>query len=163
MEMDEETSKASLAAEEAPDTAQRWYLPGWGERLKLMQWRLLYFVPAVVALAALVWLPFAIAWLWKIIVIAVAIPVTAAMNSAKRAIRMRKEPFCIHCGYNMTGLPDGHRCPECGAVFWHGEMEEYRRDPHWYIQRQKLGKDIPISGAVFDAGPGNRRRSRDGT
>lgn len=24
-------------------------------------------------------------------------------------------PYCPECGYELTGLPDGHNCPECGA------------------------------------------------
>src|SRR5690348_13503520 len=103
---------------------QRWYLPTWGERLALMKWRLLYFVPLLVMLTLLVFIPFVVLYLWKLLVIAVVVPLTAAANTAKNAIRLRKEPFCIHCGYDLTGLPDGHLCPECGIRFSWAEIDD---------------------------------------
>lgn len=32
----------------------------------------------------------------------------------RRAIESRR---CVMCNYSMRGLPDGHRCPECGHPF----------------------------------------------
>jgi hypothetical protein len=136
-----------------PPSPQRWYLPTWSRRLKLMGWRVLYFVPALLALVVVALLPMTLFCGWKILVIAVAIPITAAINSAQRVIRLRQEPFCIHCGYDLTGLPDGHICPECGIQFWHIEIDDYRRDPHWYIQRHSRPQELPSSGTAIDAGP----------
>jgi hypothetical protein len=33
-------------------------------------------------------------------------------------------PHCVKCGYNLTGLPDRGRCPECGNSF-----DAARREP----------------------------------
>ena len=29
---------------------------------------------------------------------------------------------CLNCGYNLEGLPEAHRCPECGQEFERGEV-----------------------------------------
>lgn len=40
--------------------------------------------------------------------------------------------WCVGCGYNLRGLPPGHRCPECGVSttyddqVWHGVRETLR-------------------------------------
>ena len=103
----------------------------------------------------------------KPLFILVALPTIAAMNAAAHAIRNRKEPFCIHCGYDLTGLPDNHICPECGRQFSHRLIEEYRRDPNWFIERYKSRALVPVAEAPFPAGQvsstSKRRKSRDGT
>ena len=81
----------------------------------------------------------------------------------RTAVRQRPDPFCIHCGYSLTGLPDGHRCPECGRTFSFRVIEEYRRDSHWFIQRYKMRHDLPVAEVPFAAGEVRRARSRDGT
>jgi hypothetical protein len=101
---------------------------------------------------------------WKLWVLAVAIPMVAAVNAAKNAIRSRRDPFCIHCGYGLTGLPPEHVCPECGSAYTQQLIEEYRRDPHWFIRRYEITKDLPRRDAPFEAGPvSGKARSRDGT
>jgi hypothetical protein len=143
--------------------AQRWYLPTWWDRLVLMKWRVIYFVPALLIVPLLVLAPFSILLWWKLLVPAVGLPLAAAVNAAKQAVRLRKEPFCVHCGYDLTSLPDGHRCPECGVPFHLVEIDDYRRDPHWFIERRRRGTPLPPSGAAIDAGPKRSRKSRDGT
>src|SRR5947208_10925897 len=83
----------------------QWYRPGFAETLRLMRWRVIYFLPALLLLVAIFVLApmrfFRLSMLlfyWKFILIVVAIPIGAAMTAAARAVRMRKEPFCIHCG-----------------------------------------------------------------
>ena len=108
-----------------------------------------------------------LAW-WKLLFLAIALPTGAAINAAAHVIRSRKEPFCIHCGYDLTGLPDGHNCPECGRQFNLRVIEEYRRDPQWFVQRYKNHRNVPQPDAPFAAlevprGKTRRRKSRDGT
>lgn len=140
-----------------------WYLPGFAERLRLMGWRVIYFLPLVPLLLLMVFVPFLMVAWWKLTVFAIALPVTAGMRAAHRAIKSRTEPFCIHCGYDLTGLPDGHRCPECGNTINHWEIDEYRRDPHWFIQRWRARQKLPAADTAFRAGPNARTSSNDGT
>jgi hypothetical protein len=147
----------------------RWYRPDLPETLQLMGWRLLLFAPAVGLIALLVLLPWHaymgnifVLW-WKLIVPAVVLPGAYAISVATHAIRERKEPFCIHCGYDLTGLPDGHNCPECGEPFSLKVIDEYRRDPNWFIERFKKRHDIPVRDAPFEARVSSKKKSRDGT
>ena len=93
-----------------------------------------------------------------------ALPVVLAISTAKDVIRARREPFCIHCGYGLTGLPDNHACPECGRRYSFRIIDEYRRDPHWFIERYRASRLLPKPDAPFAAGTiTGKRRSRDGT
>lgn len=150
----------------------RWYLPSAAETARLLGWRWILFAPAITLIVLVLWIPtepamiqFLIGW-WKLWVIAGALPAGVAINMAKHAIRSRRDPFCIHCGYGLTGLPDGHTCPECGRQFLHRIIEEYRRDPHWFIKRHRMAASLPKADVPFEArvttSP-RRKRSRDGT
>jgi hypothetical protein len=101
---------------------------------------------------------------WKFMVIAVALTVGAFARAASNVIRSRKDHFCIHCGYSLEGLPDGHRCPECGEPYLWRLIDEYRRDPAFFVQRHKALRTLPPPDhAPFNAGARHRKRSRDGT
>ncbi len=145
------------------------YLPTWGERARLMGWRWIYVLLPILLVGVLFVIPwspliwqFAIGW-WKLLLLAISIPVVAFMNAAKNAIRNRKDPFCIHCGYSLTGLPAEHDCPECGRPYSHRVIEEYQRDPHWFIERHRNAGSLPSADVPFMAGPKRSKRSRDGT
>ena len=99
---------------------------------------------------------------WKLLIFAIALPTAAFARAAKNVVRNRKDPFCIHCGYSLVGLPDAYRCPECGQPYLHAVIEEYRRDPAFFIQRLKALRSLPPDHAPFAAGP-IHRKSRDGT
>jgi hypothetical protein len=159
---------SAVAGGPAAPREMRWYLPGIGETMRLMGWRIIYFVPAAIflVLGFLVlfnwWLIQIFFFWWKLVIIAVALPVGVATRTARNAIRLRTEPFCIHCGYDLTGLPDGHICPECGMQFHHAVINEYRRDPHWFIKRYNMRQQHPAAEA-FAAGPVRSPRANDGT
>ena len=73
-------------------------------------------------------------WLWAALVIGVG----GAL--ALQAIKFRLKdtlPFCIHCGYCLKGLPDDHRCPECGAKYSFAECCLYLKDPVGYRERKE--------------------------
>jgi len=144
-------------------------MPGWSERIKLMGWRNLYFAPAALLLLSLVFWPwwgailwqFVLGW-WQLGALVVILPLAAARHAARHALRLRKDPFCIHCGYSLTGLPDGHNCPECGGRFDLKVIEEYRRDPHWFIVRFQQRHQLPPPHGGIVAG-NSPRKSTDGT
>ena len=132
----------------------RWYLPGWGERLRLMGWRNVLWIPPILVVALLAFevatggrFLALLAW-WKVAVAAVALPISAGIRQAAAALRRRPDPFCIHCGYSLTGLDERRPCPECGEVVSHATCREYQRDPHWFIARFKQGGATP---ATIDA------------
>lgn len=154
----------------ATSLEEQWYLPGYAQTAKLLGWRWVFLLP----LAALVFVVLMIPlhpWLlnvllasWKLVIIAVAVPIGILGKQARNAIRARTDPFCIHCGYGLTGLPDHHACPECGRPYSLAMVEEYRRDPHWFIERYRRRHDLPPVAAPFEAGAVRKRgKSRDGT
>jgi len=100
---------------------------------------------------------------WKLWVLVVVVPTLVAAERVKRAIRSLADPFCIHCGYGLTGLPAEYNCPECGSAYTPALIEEYRRDPHWFIQRYRANSKIPTADIPFAAGPARTPPSRDGT
>lgn len=147
-----------------------WWKPGLAETLKHVGWRWLLVLPAAAVIAVLVMSPFHPV-LWqvmflgggKLLIFIVGLPFAMAGRALKVAVKERREPFCIHCGYGLTGLPDFHKCPECGRPYSFKLIEEYRRDPSWFIQRWKQRHDVPVRDAPFMAGPVASKRSRDGT
>lgn len=56
--------------------------------------------------------------LWSLIVLFGGWPLfelIARTLRTRRLKRRRLTGLCVHCGYNLIGLPDG-RCPECGEA-----------------------------------------------
>src|SRR5438034_423495 len=70
----------------------RWYKPSFGESAKLFGWRWIYFIPAALLLALLLYIPLRpemlqlFAYWWKLVVIAVVLPTGLAINAAKNII-----------------------------------------------------------------------------
>ncbi|HEX8525139.1 MAG TPA: hypothetical protein VF669_23005 [Tepidisphaeraceae bacterium] len=147
-----------------------WWLPNWWEAAKLLGWRWVLAFPAVAALMLgglglldyRFW-NFLIVIGFKMMVIAIAVPLGALTNMMRTIVQRRKDPFCIHCGYSLDGLPDHHKCPECGRAYHLELIDEYRRDPHWYIQRAQAVHCHPPAHAPFAAGAVASPPSRDGT
>jgi hypothetical protein len=152
---------------------ERWWKPSWGAAWKYMGWRWLLFVPMAILVSAVVmcfiW-PIWMGWVWnlaiilgKITVLIIALPFMAAGYALSSAVAARKDPFCIHCGYGLEGLPDHHRCPECGMQYSWATIEEYRRDPKWFIHRWRERRGLPANFGSFEAGPVRSAKRRDGT
>ncbi len=152
-----------------PDAEIRWWRPGWVDAWRHVGWRWVFLLPALglllLAVPALrwpsLWNVFIILEL-KLLIFVTAIALTLAGYVVRRAARARREPFCIFCGYNLTGLPDHYRCPECGRPYTWRLIAEYRRDPQWFIERYAAARRLPPADVPFDAGA-VRRPSRDGT
>jgi hypothetical protein len=80
-----------------------------------------------------------------VITLVIILPAVVLGHAARTAVSMRKEPFCIHCGYELTSMPDHYRCPECGRPYTFAQINEYRHNPSWYIQRRKLASQGPAT------------------
>ncbi len=152
------------------DDSTPFWKPSAGDIMKHLGWRWVAFLPAVLVAAALLsipWTPQIVGPLFigggKVFVIAVGFAVATAGTAIKSAIKARSGPFCIHCGYDLTGLDEGHLCPECGRPFSLRLINEYRRDPAWFVQRYRNRSTAPIADVPFMAGPVRSRKSRDGT
>jgi hypothetical protein len=144
--------------------------PSLGEALRHLGWRKLYFLPALLLIAFIIscfiWpflLRFTIQLNFKWIAILLAIPFVLTFHGLRLAIRSRTDPFCIHCGHCLLGLPAVHICPECGRPYDLAMVDEYRRDPQWFIQRWRERRQLPSPGVSIAALPSSRKKSRDGT
>jgi predicted RNA-binding Zn-ribbon protein involved in translation (DUF1610 family) len=146
-----------------------WWQPGWHDSVQYVGWRWLFLAPAIVLLAMLVGAFFfpplrfiLLIFGAKLLIFIGAVAMSLAAWVSRLAARARKEPFCIHCGYSLIGLPDNYRCPECGRPHTWRVIEEYRRDPLWFKKRYEMQRDLPAADVPFEAGA-VRRKPRDGT
>ena len=151
-----------------PDPGSPFWKPSLADSFRYMGWKfVLSLVLFLIALAAPILFWFVgIVWFfsfWKILVTLFAAAIGMATSAIRTTLQTRREPFCIHCGYALEGLPDHHLCPECGRPYSHHLIDEYRRDPAWFVQRCRSRLVVPSTHTPFDAGPVRRRRSRDGT
>lgn len=74
----------------------------------------------------------------KVVLVGVALVAGARSRAVRKVMAARHHAFCIHCGYSLEGVEDQGVCPECGMPFDMAVVEDYRRDPDWFIQRYRL-------------------------
>jgi hypothetical protein len=140
------------------DRTTPWWRPGFIATALEIGWWWLLLLPLVLLVFFSVtpedplWFP--VAWLGgiKTLVMIVMAPLVLRGWAFNRIVAGRSEPFCIHCGHNLAGLPDEHRCPECGRRFSLAIIQEYRRDPACFIHTQKaqLRPPKPTRPVVHD-------------
>ncbi len=152
-----------------PDGSLPWWQPTWGDIARRLGWRWVYIVPLVLLLLVIVWAMFSRYWffnlLWyggKLWLWLGAVAVGAVVQAIRQATSSRTDPFCIHCGYTLAGLPDQHICPECGRRYSFELIKQYQQDPRWFQQRWKLQHGNP-QAMPFQAGKVMGRASGDGT
>ena len=151
------------------DGSLPWWKPTWGDVARRLGWRWLYFIPVLLVLMLVGWSLFSHAWFlnfwwWggKLWIWLGAGAVGAVVEAMRQATKARNEPFCIHCGYTLQGLPDQHICPECGRPYSFELIKLYQNDAKWFVQRWEMRHSNPIN-APFAAGRSVGRASRDGT
>lgn len=145
--------------------------PSPGDLFRHLGWRNILFLPALGLLGIIIggffeprsWLMIFQVGLKPAIIFA-AIPIALCGYAIRAAVRARKDPFCIHCGQCLLGLPSIHICPECGRPYDLQLCEDYRRDPQWFIQRWRMRHELPSRDAQVEVPRSStRRKSRDGT
>lgn len=149
----------------------RWWRPDWSGALLSVGYRwitglVVLAAVTVIAVAAL-FVPMDIAiklLLLKLLVLLGGATISLAIYIVKLGVSRRRDPFCIFCGYSLSGLPDHYRCPECGRDYTFAMINEYREDPAWFIRRWNLRHQHPPPDATLDVpADAPRRPSRDGT
>lgn len=150
-----------------PTRPMEWWRPGWSELRGHFGWRWILLLPLAISLAMIVlailrprWVVFAGA-AFKFILFSGAVAISLTAYVFRRAAQVRQEPFCIHCGYNLTGLPDEHRCPDCGRPYNWRVIAEYRRDPQWFVERWYAVHKLPKPATPFAARRSAQRTRRE--
>jgi hypothetical protein len=113
--------------------------PTWGEVAMKLGWRWLFVGPAILLTVGGTWMCiwswwWSWWWRWEWAVLLLMGAVGGVVGVIRQAIKVREEPFCIHCGYSVEGLPDHHLCPECGRKYSLELIRVYQQDPRWFIQ-----------------------------
>jgi len=104
-----------------PSTRQ-WYEPP-----TLRNWKIALWICSIAAFAAFLLRYF---HLWTgYIALVLSFAAVAVLQSRRWRFFRSAAPLCTYCGYNLTGLPDEHRCPECGEAFSLADCFAYQKDP----------------------------------
>ncbi len=144
-----------------------WWRPGWQHVARVIAWRWVILLPALAIgiggpyelIMDRAFMPMAAAS-FKLIVFSWGVIITIVAWGIRHAVAGRKDMFCIHCGYSVHGLGERGQCPECGRFFNVSMINEYRKDPHFFVQRHKALKNARPS-VIFRAGTGPT--ANDGT
>lgn len=59
-----------------------------------------------------------------------------AVGAERRVPPIPRPPMCDACGYNLTGLPDNSRCPECGLPTLESLDPHVRRGAAWECNKR---------------------------
>ena len=79
--------------------------------------------------------PYALLW-WvglRLLLISLALPFLLWDHLTTKVYQTRQDPFCLHCGYTVLGLPEEGTCPECGKPYRMSVIHMFRHDPQWVI------------------------------
>ena len=143
-------TRAITMADIQPDADGKidWWKPSFADVWKYLPWRFAWalIVLAALAVGTLALMAFGyfgglfrlvIEMWWQLAGLLLAIVAAGAAVAKKTIYQSRTTPFCIHCGYGLEGLADHYRCPECGRPYSYALIEDYRRDPTWFVLRWK--------------------------
>lgn len=162
--------EAEHTSEQSAQPPVRWWRPGWRDVASAVGWPRLVLIIAAAAIGTILAAFLLVAGLTFTVLLLKPVLLLAGGGIAftgylvRLSIQARREPFCVFCGYCLVGLPDHYRCPECGRPYSWQQIDEYRRDPQWFIARWKARQELPPADPPVDTGPARpRRRSRDGT
>lgn len=127
--------------------------PSLTESLRFLGWRWVLILPALLILPVIAtallflrpWFFTIVLSFWHTVAFIVALAASVAFETLRKAMRHRKDPFCIHCGYSVLGLASRGQCPECGRGYSVAVCREYQRDPHWFRERWLQSRRTPAN------------------
>lgn len=150
------------------DGTTPWWRPRMADIAKVIGWRFIFLIPALALVIGIpvmmVYAPRASSQMLgmeiKLLLFSIGVCISTVIWAMKNVTKARKDYFCIHCGYTVDGLADKGTCPECGRGFSRGMIEEYKKDPHFFVDRWRAVKTAP-KFKPFAAGQG--KTPHDGT
>jgi hypothetical protein len=98
------------------------------------------------------WLGVRILLLWLIV------PFVAWGHLRLKAMHRRPDPYCVHCGYTLLGMPEEGKCPECGKPFRMKVIDMFRRDPQWVMAWWRFNGRPPSIESFESGHPAGRFR-----